>query len=65
MLGLTDNQLGTVMDAARSVPVEKRDLFLQRIGAMLRMRGRGRFSDADVRDVATLAMAGLIHTDAA
>ena len=35
MLGLTDNQLGTVMDAARTLPVEKRDLYLQRIAAML------------------------------
>jgi hypothetical protein len=30
---------------------------------MLRMRGR--FTDADVADVARLAMAGLVHTDAA
>ena len=65
MLGLTDTQLGTVMDAARSVPVEKRDLFLQRIGAMLRMRGRGHFGDADVQEVAALALHGLMHTDAA
>ena len=36
MLGLTDNQLDTVMDAARAVPVERRDVYLQRIGAMLR-----------------------------
>jgi hypothetical protein len=45
--------------------VEKRDLYLQRIAAMLRMRGRGHFTDADVTDVASLALAGLIHTDAA
>ena len=59
MLGLTDNQLRTVMDTARMVPVEKRDLYLQRIAAMLAMRGRGRFNDADVADV---ALAGLIQT---
>jgi hypothetical protein len=35
MIGLTDNQLRTVMDAARTVPVEKRDLYLQRIAALL------------------------------
>ena len=35
MLGLTDYQLKIVMGAARSVPVEKRDTFLQRIAAML------------------------------
>jgi hypothetical protein len=30
---------------------------------MLNMRGR--FSDGDVQDVVTLALAGLVHTDAA
>ena len=53
------------MRAARSIPVEKRDLFLQRIAAMLalrgRGRGRGRFTDTDVADVAQLAMAGLVQ----
>jgi hypothetical protein len=34
MLGLTDNQLTTVMDTARTVPVEKRDIYLQRIAAI-------------------------------
>ena len=61
MIGLTDNQLKIVMDAARLVPVEKRDIFLQRIAAMLALRGRGRFTDTDVADVAQLAMAGLIQ----
>jgi hypothetical protein len=36
MIGLTDNQLRIVMDAARMLPVEKRDLFLRRVAAMLR-----------------------------
>ena len=62
MLGLTDSQLRTVMDTARALPVEKRDLYLQRIAAMLTVRGRGRFNDADVADVAKLAMAGLVQT---
>ena len=62
MLGLTDNQLRTVMDAAAAVPIEKRDLYLQRIAAMLAIRGRGRFTDTDVTDVAQLAMAGLIQS---
>ena len=35
MLGLTDNQLRVVMDAAHMVPIEKRDVYLQRIAAML------------------------------
>jgi hypothetical protein len=37
-------------------------MFLERIGAMLAMRGRGHFNDGDVADVAKLAMAGLIQT---
>ena len=65
MLGLTDDQLRTVMDAARTLPVEKRDVFLQRLGAMLAMRGRGHFRDSDVQDVTALALRGLVHTDAA
>ena len=39
MLGLTDNQLATVMDAARRLPIEKRSVYLQRIAAMLAARG--------------------------
>ena len=35
------------MGAARGLPVEKRDTFLQRIAAMLTQRGRGHFNDAD------------------
>ena len=50
------------MDMARTLPVEKRDVYLQRIAAMLVLRGRGRFNDADVADVARLAMAGLVQT---
>ncbi|MGB8680560.1 MAG: hypothetical protein WCD59_23080 [Pseudolabrys sp.] len=64
MLGLTDNQLTTVMGMARTLPVEKRDLYLQRIAAMLTVRGRGHFNDADVADVTTLAIAGLIQQTA-
>ena len=65
MLGLTDNQLTTVMGMARTLPVEKRDLYLQRIAAMLTVRGRGRFNDADVAEVTKLAIAGLVHQPAA
>jgi hypothetical protein len=65
MISLTDYQLKIVMDAARLMPVEKRDLYLQRIAAMLALRGR--FSDSDVADVARLAASGLAHrhTDSA
>jgi peptidoglycan/LPS O-acetylase OafA/YrhL len=65
MTDLTDTQLGTVMDMARTLPVEKRDLYLQRIAAMLSVRGRGRFNDADVADAAKLAMAALVQTPTA
>ena len=65
MLGLTDNQLQIVTNAARILPVEKRDLYLQRLAAMLTLRGGGRFTDADVADVARLAMAGLVQTSTA
>ena len=65
MIGLTDYQLKIVMGAARTLPVEKRDTFLQRIAAMLALRGRGHFGDSDVADVAQLALRGLVHEPAA
>jgi hypothetical protein len=67
MLSLSGQQLRTVMEGASTLPVEKRDLYLQRIAAMLAMRGRGHFNDNDVADVVKLAMCGLSHqrTDAA
>ena len=65
MLGLTDNQLRVVMDAAHMVPVEKRDVYLRRIAAMLTMRGRGHVGDHDVQEVTALALCGLVHSDAA
>ena len=64
MIGLTDTQLKIVMQAARSVPVEKRDTFLQRIAAMLAIRGYGRVTDSDVADVAQLALCGLVQQTA-
>ena len=38
------------------MPVEKRDLYLQRVAAMLKVRGRGHFNDADVADVASVGV---------
>jgi hypothetical protein len=67
MVSLTDDQLAIVTDAARSLPTDKRSIYLERVGAMLAMRicGRDRVvTDADVSDVARLAMAGLIHQTA-
>ena len=46
------------MNVARLVPVKKRDVFLQRIAAMPALRGRGRFTDTDVAEVAQLALTG-------
>ena len=54
MIGLTDTQLKIIMQAARVMPVEKRDTFLQRIAAMLALRGRDRFTDTDVADVGAI-----------
>ena len=62
MVSLTDSQLKTVMTTANAVPVERRGIFLERVGAMLKMRYR--FTDHDVAVVAKLAMAGLIQQPA-
>ena len=59
MLSLTDSQLDTVMDAAGSVPIERRSVFLERVGAILRMRGR--FTNDDVTDATRLAIIGLVQ----
>jgi len=45
-LALTDAQLKTVMEFAAAITPEKRSTFLERVGAMLVLRGR--FNDADV-----------------
>jgi hypothetical protein len=59
MVSLSDSQLAIVTDVARTVPVERRDIFLQRCGAMLKLRGR--FSDDDLRQVVELAAFGLVQ----
>lgn len=61
MLALTDQQMQTVTTAAATVSVEKRAIFLERIAAMLKLRGHGHFSDADVVEVCGLAVCGLTH----
>jgi hypothetical protein len=57
MIALTDQQLQTVLDAASRIDIEKREMFLQRVEAMLRMRGL--FNDQDLKDICALALAGL------
>jgi hypothetical protein len=49
------------MAAAANMPPEKRSMFPERVGAMLALRGRRHFDDADVADVVALASAGLVH----
>lgn len=61
MIVLTDAQLAVIVDAAKDLPLEKRDLFLQRIGSMLEIRGR-RITREDVKRVCKLAAVGLIQT---
>jgi hypothetical protein len=59
-LSLSHHQLQAVMAAARDVPVEKREQFLQRLSTMLVLKGR--FDDRDVAETAKLAACGLVHT---
>ena len=63
MIGLTDSQLRVVMTAARQLSVEKRDIYLQKIAAMLVLRGRAHFN-SDAADVAKLALCGLVQQPA-
>jgi hypothetical protein len=65
MVSLSDHQLQIIMATAADIDPERRDLYLQRVGAMLRMRHK--FTNGDVADVASLAASGLVqqHTDAA
>ena len=63
MLALTDQQLRIVMDTAANVSRERRGVFLERVGAMLKVRHR--FTDLDVDEVAKLALTGLAHQPAA
>jgi hypothetical protein len=63
MISLTDNQLQILMTAAGRLDPDRRSIFLERCGAMLRMRGR--FNDSVVMEIAQLALTGLAHQPAA
>ena len=52
MIPLSDAQSKIVTTAAAHVPLAKRAQFLERISAMLKLRGRGHFSDDVVVEVA-------------
>jgi hypothetical protein len=58
-LGLTDHQMKLVMDRAAILPVEKRDVFLKRIAAQLKLKWK--FDDAAVAEAVSAAIMGLIH----
>jgi len=58
-------RLQTLMTLAADIPPEKRSTFLERVGAMLAIRGRGHFDDSDVAEVARLASTGLARRPAA
>lgn len=59
MLMLTDSQVAILKSVAATVPLEKRDLLLQRTAALMKFRSR---SDDDFRAALTLATAGLIQS---
>ena len=63
MISLNDAQLKSVTAAASHVPHEKRSQFLERIAAMLKLRGH--FTDGDVGDAVKLALVGLVQESAA
>jgi hypothetical protein len=65
MIPLNDVQLKIVMAAAAHAPPAKRAQFLERVSAMLQLRGCGHFSDDDVASVTALALTGLAHQPAA
>ena len=66
MTGLNDRQIAIVREAAGQLPPDKRGLFMERVGAMLRVRRMGvGFSDDDVIDCCGLARFGLVQTDTA
>jgi hypothetical protein len=58
LLALSDSALKLVMSVAGGMPVEKRDIFLQRLSAQLALWGR--YSDADVERAAALTSRGLV-----
>ena len=65
MISLSDHQLQIVMDGAAVIDPGRRDVYLQRVAAMLNVRRR--FDDSDVTEISRLASCGLVHqrTDAA
>ena len=63
MISLSNRQLAIVQHTAQLLPVEKRDVFLQQVGAILTLR-REKFDDGDVADAVELALCGLVQKQA-
>jgi hypothetical protein len=64
MLALSDSQLRALWEAAASLPIEKRGIFLGRVIAQLQLRG-SHFTTVDIDDAMRLALKGLIQKSAA
>jgi hypothetical protein len=59
-LSLSDGQLQRIMDAGALLPLEKRSLMLERLGAILALRGPV-LTDDDVGAALEASLTGLIH----
>ena len=59
MISLTDAELQLVMTAARSLPVEKRSVFLQRVASDLELHRQSQRVDVD--RAITTALRGLMQ----
>jgi len=58
-------RLKAVITAAAELPVEKRGVFLERVGAHIRLRDPRRpISDLDLDKAVRVALTGLIHSAA-
>jgi hypothetical protein len=55
MIGLTDNELKTLMRTAEGLPIDKRSVFLERVGATLNLRR------VSIDEAIDLALCGLMH----
>jgi hypothetical protein len=62
---LSDPQLRQVMETAAQLELEKRDAFLQRLAAGLRLRGIREPTDVDLERAAQAALRGRLPTPAA
>jgi hypothetical protein len=59
VISLSDKQMEIILAAARAVPVEKRNIFLKRDEAALRLSGNSSYADFDA--AVKRATEGLVH----